>query len=44
MLAARDMGAGRAHVLRYAHSGDVSGDRSAVVGYLAAVFSRAQAR
>lgn len=44
MLAARALGAGRAHVLRYAHSGDVSGDRTAVVGYLAAAFSRPPAR
>jgi AmmeMemoRadiSam system protein B len=36
MLAARALGATGARVLRYAHSGDVSGDRSAVVGYLAA--------
>jgi AmmeMemoRadiSam system protein B len=40
MIAARRLGAGTAHVLRYAHSGDVSGDRSAVVGYLAAAFTR----
>jgi len=40
MLAARRLGATRAHVLHYAHSGDVSGDRSAVVGYLAAAFAR----
>ena len=42
MLAARKLGANTGHVLRYAHSGDVSGDRSAVVGYLAAAFSRAR--
>ncbi|HXH07890.1 MAG TPA: AmmeMemoRadiSam system protein B, partial [Vicinamibacterales bacterium] len=40
MRAARALGARDAHVLRYAHSGDVSGDRAAVVGYLAAAFSR----
>lgn len=34
--AARQMGATDAHVLRYADSGDVSGDKSSVVGYLAA--------
>jgi AmmeMemoRadiSam system protein B len=34
--AARALGASRAHVLRYADSGDVSGDKSSVVGYLAA--------
>ncbi len=36
MLAARQMGARDARVLRYADSGDVSGDKSAVVGYVAA--------
>ena len=40
MLAAARLGAGRARVLRRADSGDVSGDKSAVVGYLAAVFER----
>ena len=34
--AARQLGGGSAHVLRYADSGDVSGDKSAVVGYMAA--------
>jgi MEMO1 family protein len=37
MLAARALGAGDARVLRYADSGDVSGDKRAVVGYMAAV-------
>jgi AmmeMemoRadiSam system protein B len=36
MRAARLLGARDAMVLRYADSGDVSGDKSAVVGYLAA--------
>ena len=36
MRAARLAGAGDAVVLNYADSGDVSGDKSAVVGYLAA--------
>jgi MEMO1 family protein len=36
MRAARLLGAGEAVVLNYADSGDVSGDKSAVVGYLAA--------
>ncbi len=36
MMAARAMGAREAVVLRYADSGDVSGDKSAVVGYMAA--------
>ncbi len=39
MSAARDLGATEGRVLRYADSGDVSGDKSAVVGYMAAVFS-----
>ena len=38
MRAARALGATRAHVLKRADSGDVSGDRAQVVGYLAAVF------
>jgi MEMO1 family protein len=36
MRAARSLGARDGRVLRYADSGDVSGDKSAVVGYLAA--------
>jgi AmmeMemoRadiSam system protein B len=36
MLAARTLGARGARVLRYGHSGDVSGDHSGVVGYMAA--------
>ena len=38
MHAARLVGARDAVVLRYADSGDVSGDKTAVVGYLAAAF------
>jgi MEMO1 family protein len=38
MLAARALGATRGRVLRYADSGDVSGDKKAVVGYMAAAF------
>ena len=37
MRAARSLGAADARVLRYADSGDVSGDKGAVVGYMAAV-------
>ncbi|MGB8658635.1 MAG: AmmeMemoRadiSam system protein B [Candidatus Zixiibacteriota bacterium] len=37
MLAAKALGADKAKVLEYANSGDVTGDRSAVVGYMAAV-------
>jgi AmmeMemoRadiSam system protein B len=36
MLAARELGATSARVLKYAHSGEISGDYSGVVGYLAA--------
>ncbi len=36
MLAARALGAREARVLRYAHSGEISGDYDGVVGYLAA--------
>jgi AmmeMemoRadiSam system protein B len=38
MRAAQALGARDAAVLQYADSGDVSGDKSAVVGYLAAAF------
>jgi len=38
MRAARALGARDAVILKYADSGDVSGDKSAVVGYLAAAF------
>ena len=38
MRAAQQLGARDAVVLNYADSGDVSGDKSAVVGYLAAAF------
>jgi len=34
--AARRLGATQARVLHYADSGDVSGDKSSVVGYMAA--------
>lgn len=36
MLAARELGANRSVILKYANSGDVTGDRRQVVGYLAA--------
>jgi AmmeMemoRadiSam system protein B len=40
MKAARDLGADRAHVLRYGDSGDVAeGDKSRVVGYLSAALA-----
>ena len=40
MIAARELGADRAQILKYLNSGDVTGDRSGVVGYAAAVFFR----
>ena len=40
MLAAKAMGARHARILKYGDSGDVSGDKDAVVGYLAAAFTR----
>jgi AmmeMemoRadiSam system protein B len=44
MRAARHLGARDAVVLKYADSGDVSGDKSAVVGYLAAALGNARRR
>ncbi len=38
MLAVRRLGAARAEILSYHHSGEVSGDYNRVVGYLAAAF------
>jgi AmmeMemoRadiSam system protein B len=38
MFAAKACGARDARVLKYAHSGEISGDNSGVVGYLAAAF------
>jgi MEMO1 family protein len=40
MKAARSLGATDSRVLKYAHSGEVSGDYDGVVGYLAAAFGR----
>lgn len=40
MMTARMMKADKAHLLKYANSGDVTGDKSSVVGYAAAVFCR----
>lgn len=39
LVAARDLGATRAELVRYANSGDVTGDYGSVVGYAGAVFS-----
>jgi AmmeMemoRadiSam system protein B/AmmeMemoRadiSam system protein A len=41
MIAAERMGANKAQVLKYANSGDTSGDHSRVVGYSADVFVKA---
>jgi AmmeMemoRadiSam system protein B len=40
MLAARELGATRAHLVQYANSGDVWRDKSRVVGYAAVVLTR----
>ena len=40
MIAARALGATRCEVLRHATSGDVTGDKSSVVGYVSAVMVR----
>ncbi len=40
MYAAKRLGANRARVVQYNHSGMVTGDNAEVVGYLAAVFDR----
>lgn len=37
MLAARRLGADKSEVVKYAHSGEVSGENDAVVGYMSAV-------
>lgn len=42
MIAAERLGANRAKVLKYANSGDVTGDKSRVVGYGAAAFTAGQ--
>ena len=38
MNAARQLGATKTEILYYCNSGDVTGDKSGVVGYLAAAF------
>ncbi len=40
MLAAHKLGAGRSLLLKYANSGDVTGDKNSVVGYASAVYYR----
>jgi AmmeMemoRadiSam system protein B len=41
-MAARKLGADKADLLKYANSGDVTGDRSSMVGYASIAFSRAE--
>ncbi len=43
MLASASLGADEARVLHSCNSGDISGDRSSVVGYMAAVFGKGTA-
>ena len=38
MIAANILGAAKSKIIKYQNSGDISGDKSAVVGYLSAVF------
>jgi AmmeMemoRadiSam system protein B len=38
MIASKIFGANSSKILNYKNSGDVSGDKSAVVGYLSAAF------
>ncbi len=40
MLAAKKLGANAARVIHYCNSGDMSGDKSAVVGYLSALLTK----
>lgn len=43
MIAAKGLGADKAKALKYANSGDVTGDKSGVVGYMAAMMYNSQA-
>jgi AmmeMemoRadiSam system protein B len=38
MMISQNLGANAGKVLKYANSGDVSGDKASVVGYISAVF------
>lgn len=42
MMTSKKLGADQSRVLKYANSGDVSGDRSGVVGYVSAIFFKGQ--
>ncbi|MBZ5545105.1 MAG: AmmeMemoRadiSam system protein B [Acidobacteriia bacterium] len=44
MVAAERLGANRARILKYANSGDVTGDKSRVVGYGAVAYTRESAK
>lgn len=44
MMAVRELGADGAKLLKYANSGDVTGDRGSVVGYAAAAFFRSEVK
>ncbi len=44
MMLCEKLGAGRGIALKYANSGDVSGDKSGVVGYVSAVFYQERSR
>jgi MEMO1 family protein len=44
MMVSQKLGANASKVLKYANSGDVSGDKASVVGYIAAVFYRVVSR
>ncbi|MGZ3607978.1 MAG: AmmeMemoRadiSam system protein B, partial [Syntrophales bacterium] len=38
MMVSKKLGANRAKLLKYANSGDVTGDKRSVVGYASAIF------
>jgi len=39
MVACKDLGAKKGELLRYATSGDITGDKSSVVGYGSIIFT-----
>jgi len=42
MIAAQGLGANKSQIIKYANSGDVTNDRSSVVGYMSAVFLKSE--
>jgi AmmeMemoRadiSam system protein B/AmmeMemoRadiSam system protein A len=44
MVAAKELGANKIEILKYANSGDTSGNRNSVVGYLSAAFVESEVR